>query len=216
MPLCGPAGKIKSPEAGEMLEKLLLAVLGERKTSGKAKVSKAAAQPEVGPATQTSQNQHPLSSLPLKPHASSKTTTKTDSPSEARGARDQQVFEDREKNADSLKARVLSEDGTWQRSSLKRKFEQHNERTESDRHESTANATKVLPSLPARVLAERVNGLGRAESGELPQDIPAPLPSQGGSSPSSSTPCAKLIYHISSSRQLRTSFLDKGRELLPE
>ena len=52
-----------------------------------------------------------------------------------------------------------------ERPHLKRKFEAQNARNGPE-----ASASKTAPSVPARLLAERLNGLGRAESGELPQE----------------------------------------------
>ena len=63
-------------------------------------------------------------------------------------------------------AKAPAEDGLTRRSSLKRKAE-----PPSEQHDMIDERSgKALPAVPARLLSEKANGIGRAESGELPQD----------------------------------------------
>ena len=63
-------------------------------------------------------------------------------------------------------AKASAEDILTQRPSLKREAEPQSGQRDAI-GDKRANA---LPAVPSRLLSERANGIGRAESGELPQD----------------------------------------------
>ncbi len=59
-----------------------------------------------------------------------------------------------------------TEESLSKRPSLKRKMDTSSKQPDT----VEGNRDRELPAVPPRLLAERVNGFGRAESGELPQD----------------------------------------------
>ena len=162
-------GKARNPEAVEVLDQLSAHISSRKSSAGKTRAPFSTIQDQAvmtnGSTTPPKEGKSPSSSAKSPSKSGAAFPVPSHKPTEE-GRLSQQA---------SL-AKPVAEESLTRRTSLKRKSKPQSEQSDT----GADKRGRALPAVPARMVNERANGIGRAESGELPQDTGAASMSASG------------------------------------
>ena len=156
-------GKARNPGAIEILDKLSDHVSFRNSSAGKTRAPLSAIQDQ---AAMTNGSRTPPKGTP---GSSRKPSSRSEAAFPVPSHKPTDRSEEDKMSRQASLAKPSAEDNLTRRPSIKRKFEPQSEHREAGGDQRG----RALPTLPSRLLNDRTNGFGRAESGELPQDTSA-------------------------------------------